>query len=332
MSDARSPVQSPVTAALLAAVACIVVAFPVRAQQTPAQQPEEDDVLRVCADPNNLPQSNQKGEGYENKIAERLARDLGRRIEYTYFPQRMGFVRNTLRGVDERTRRYKCDVIIGVPKGYELTLTTRPYMRSTYAMIFPEREELKGIRAVDDLLKLPPETLQELRIGVFAHSPGSDWLLRNKLARQAVYYPEQSGDPAEHPASIIGRDLTKGNIDLAIVWGPVAGYLARTHSGDARWAVIPFLPDPQIKFDYEISMGVRFGEKKWRDMLDSWIASHQADINEILMSYGVPLLDENGRITQAACCTPDSSSAAPRPQAQVSSASPAPDSPPHGSH
>ena len=103
-------------------------------------------VLRVCADPDNLPLSNERGEGYENKIAEQLARDLGRQLEYTYFPQRMGFVRNTLRQKDPQTQQFKCDVIIGVPKGYELTATTRPYMRSTYALVFRHRPELRESR------------------------------------------------------------------------------------------------------------------------------------------------------------------------------------------
>lgn len=260
--------------------------------------PPGDDVLRVCADPNNLPQSNRNGEGYENKIAERLAKDLGRRLEYTYFPQRIGFVRNTLRAVDERTRRYKCDVIIGVPKGYELTATTRPYMRSTYAILFREREDLRSLQTAEDLLKLPPQTRQSLRIGVFTQSPGADWLLKHGLLRQAVFYQAQSGDPAVHPASVIGQDLAKGAIDVAIVWGPVAGYLTRHHAEGQRWVAVPFLPNPEIKFDYEISMGVRHGEKAWRDTLDGWIASHTAEIEEILTSYGIPLLDSNGRITQ----------------------------------
>ena len=98
-------------------------------------------VLRVCADPGNMPLSNNQAEGYENKIAQALARDLERRIEFTFFPQRMGFVRNTLRQRDESTQQFKCDVIIGVPKGFELTATTRPYMRSTYALVFESREE-----------------------------------------------------------------------------------------------------------------------------------------------------------------------------------------------
>src|SRR5262249_6901483 len=104
-------------------------------------------VLKVCSDAHKLPQSNDKGGGYENKIAEALARDLKRRIEYTYFPQRMGFVRNTLRSLDDTTHQYKCDLIIGVPKGYDLTATTESYMRSTYAMVVPESAEFSRFKS-----------------------------------------------------------------------------------------------------------------------------------------------------------------------------------------
>lgn len=184
---------------------------------------QAEPVLRVCADPNNLPLSNQRGEGYENKIAQELGRDLGRRVEYTYFPQRMGFVRNTLRQKDVETQQFKCDVIIGVPKGYELTATTKPYMRSTYALVFPWREDLGEVRTAADLLQLPPETLRSLRVGVFGRSPGADWLLRNEMLDHAVFYTPQSGDPAESPAHTIEQDLLAGKIDMAIVWGPKIG-------------------------------------------------------------------------------------------------------------
>jgi quinoprotein dehydrogenase-associated probable ABC transporter substrate-binding protein len=260
----------------------------------------EQSVLRVCADPDNLPLSNRRGEGYENKIAEELARDLGRRIEYTYFPQRMGFVRNTLRNRDEATKQFKCDVIIGVPKGYELTATTRPYMHSTYALVYAERAGLRDLKIADDVLKLPRERLSKLRIGVFARSPGADWLLRNNLLEQAVMYAAQSGDPAENPAHTIEQDLNADKIDVAIVWGPIAGYLVQRHATAPSWQAVPFLPDPQIKFDYEIAMGVRFGEKQWQGELDAWIDAHQGRIDEILSSYRVPLLDEGGKVKQAA--------------------------------
>jgi quinoprotein dehydrogenase-associated probable ABC transporter substrate-binding protein len=254
-----------------------------------------ESVLRVCADPNNLPLSNQHGEGYENRIAQELARDLGRRVEYTYFPQRMGFVRNTLKKTDAATQRFKCDVIIGVPIGYELAATTRPYMRSTYALLFAAREDFASLQTADDLMKLPPAALRSLRIGVFGLSPGADWLVRNNLMESAVVYPHQSGDPAESPAHLIEQELSAGTIDAAILWGPIAGFLVRRHGAPAPWRAVPFMPDRQIRFDYEMAMGVRFGEKQWQRALDEWIGSHQSRVEEILMSFHVPLLDANGK-------------------------------------
>src|SRR3984957_10372957 len=200
--------------------------------------------LRVCADPNSLPQSNQLGEGYENKIAEALAHDLGKKVEYTYFPQRMGFVRNTLRSRDEQTLQYKCDVIIGVPKGYDVTATTQPYMHSVYALVFEPHGTLQGLQSPEELLKLPPAKLHSLHIGLFAQTAGSDWLLKNGLIGQAVMYPTQSGDPKETPDTIVERDLAAGTIDVAVVWGPVAGFIAGRHT-DKGWVALPFKPDPQ---------------------------------------------------------------------------------------
>lgn len=269
--------------------------------QAAAEEPAKDGgVLRVCADPDNLPLSNERGEGYENRIAAKLAQDLGDRVEYTFFPQRMGFVRNTLRLRDQATQQYKCDVIVGVPKGYELTATTQPYMRSTYAMVFPAKGNLGKLASPDDLLKLPSEQRSALRIGIFARSPAADWLLRNGMLGQAESYAQQSGDPHENPAGIIERDLAAGKIDVAIVWGPIAGFLVGRHSGDGAWRAVAFKPEAGIKFDYEISMGVRFGEKEWKDTLDAWIASHRAEIDSILMSYRIPLVDDKGNLIEAA--------------------------------
>jgi quinoprotein dehydrogenase-associated probable ABC transporter substrate-binding protein len=249
------------------------------------------ETLRVCADPNNMPQSDKAGAGYENKLAEALGRDLGKRVEYTYFPQRMGFVRNTLNRRDDASGAFQCDVIIGVPKGYELTATTQPYMRSTYALVVPARSKLGKLDTAEDLLKLPKEKLQTLRFGIFARTPATDWLLRNGLLERASLYAAQSGDPDEHPANIVERDLEKGTIDVAIVWGPVAGFLADRHQGAEGWAVVPFKPDPQIRFDYEMSMGVRFADKEWKGKLDQWISGHKPEIEKILTSYRIPLLE-----------------------------------------
>jgi quinoprotein dehydrogenase-associated probable ABC transporter substrate-binding protein len=249
------------------------------------------DTLRVCADPNNMPQSDKNGAGYENKLAEALAKDLGKKIAYTYFPQRMGFVRNTLNSRVEGSGEFKCDLIIGVPKGYELTATTQPYLHSTYALVVPARAQLGKLQAPEDLLKLPKERLQKLRFGIFARTPATDWLLRNGLIEQAALYAPQSGDPEEHPAGIIERDLSDGKIDVAVVWGPIAGFLAQRHEGADGWAVVPFKVDPQIRFDYEIAMGVRFADKEWKSTLDQWINGHKPEIDKILVSYQIPLLE-----------------------------------------
>jgi ABC-type amino acid transport substrate-binding protein len=211
----------------------------------------------------------------------------------------MGFVRNTLRYKDESTQQFKCDVIIGVPKGYELTATTQPYMRSTYALVFPWRKDLADVRTADDLLKLSPDARRSLRIGVFGRSPGADWLLRNDMLDHAVFYSPQSGDPAESPAHVVEQDLVAGRIDFAIVWGPIAGFLVGRHAEFPGWRAAPFMPDDAIKFDFEMSMGVRFGEKEWKDKLDAWIGAHQARVDEILTAYRVPLLDASGKLIES---------------------------------
>ena len=273
----------------VAALATFDSRVPVRAEGAVNSKPQTA-ALKVCADPNNLPQSDQNGAGYENAIAEALARDLGRHVEYTFFPQRMGFVRHTLKGRDEGTGEFKCDLIVGVPKGYEMAATTQPYMRSTYALVVPARAKLGSLAEPADLLKLPKQRLNSLRFGVFSQTPATDWLLRNGLIERAKFYAPQSGDPAEHPASIVERDLAGGVIDVAIVWGPVAGFLARRHAGAEGWSAVPFKPDRQIRFDYEIAMGVRFPDKEWKSTLDGWIASHRSEIDGILRNYRVPLL------------------------------------------
>lgn len=255
------------------------------------KSPQSGGALRVCADPHSMPQSNDRGEGYENKIAQALARDLGKKVEYTYFPQRMGFVRNTLRARDEQTQQFKCDLIIGVPKGYDLTATTQPYMHSIYALVVPPRAEFKDLKTADDLLRLPQALLHALRIGLFAQTPASDWVLQNGLIEHAVMYAAQSGDPNETPDTIVERDLAAGKIDVAVVWGPIAGFVVSRHAGANAWAAVPFKPDPKIRFDYEISMGLRQGEKDWQNTLNDWIAAHHAEIAQILATYHIPLLD-----------------------------------------
>jgi hypothetical protein len=165
--------------------------------------------------------------------------------------------------------------------------------------LLPSRKEFADVRTADDLLKLPADTRRSLRIGVFGRSPGTDWLLRNEMLDHAVVYAPQSGDPAETPAHVVEQDLASGKIDAAIVWGPIAGFLVGRHAEFPAWRAAPFMPDDAIKFDYEISMGVRFGEKEWKEKLDAWIGTHQAKVDEILSDYRVPLLDASGKLIES---------------------------------
>lgn len=271
-----------------------------------------DKVLRVCADPNNLPLSNRKQEGYENKIAEVLAQDLGWKLEYTWFPQRMGFIRNTLRAKEASDERYKCDLVMGVPVGFELASTTKPYYRSTYALAYVKGRGLDSVKAPDDLLKLPPATLSKLKFGVFSQTPPTDWLLRNKLFDQAVSYQRQSGDPEQYPGEIVEKDLTSGKIDVAFAWGPIAGYFSKM-APQGNIVVVPFKPEPDIKFDYSIAMGVRFGEKDWKNTVEQAVDRNRGKIQGILAAYGVPLVDDKDSIVQAAADTAVMVAAKPPP-------------------
>jgi quinoprotein dehydrogenase-associated probable ABC transporter substrate-binding protein len=255
-----------------------------------AQQSETvggDRVLRVCEDPNNLPFSNRAGEGFENKIAELLARELGWTLEYTWFPQRIGFIRNTLRGRDPDSNRFKCDLVLGVPVGFELASTTKPYYRSTYALVYAKGKGLDSVTVPEGLLRLEAAKLKSLKLGVFGQSPPADWLLKHRLFDQVVSYQLQSGDPERYPGEIVEKDLATGAIDVAFVWGPIAGYFGKRATG-AGIAVVPFAPDPAIRFDFRIAMGVRFGEREWRDRVEQLLEANRGRIQAILATYGVP--------------------------------------------
>jgi len=252
-------------------------------------------VLRVCEDPNNLPFSNRAGEGFENKIVELLAAELGWKLEYTWFPQRMGFIRNTLRNRDPDTDRFKCDLVPGVPVGFELAATTKPYYRSTYALAYVKGRGLDAVKAPEDLMKVEPAKLKSLRLGVVGQTPPVDWLLKRGLLDQVVPYQTQSGDPERYPGEMVEKDLVGGAIDVAFLWGPIAGYFGRKAAG-AEVAVIPFPPDPAIQFDFRIAMGVRFGEREWRDRIQQLLDAKRERIQAILAAYGVPQLDDEGRL------------------------------------
>lgn len=256
----------------------------------PAFADAEDKTLRVCADPNNLPLSHQNKQGYENKIAELLAKDLGWKVEYAWFPQRMGFIRNTLRARDPETNKWKCDLVTGVSPDSDMTSNTKPYYRSTYALAYVKGKGLDSVQKAEDLAKLPPEKLKSLKIGVVARTPAVDWLLKHKLFEQAVPYQIQTGDPEQYQGQIVEKDLAGGKLDAAIIWGPMAGYFAKKSS--VPMAVIPIPSQGDIKMDYGIAMGMRRGEKEFKQQIEAALEKNKPEINKILTEYGVPLVDE----------------------------------------
>jgi len=256
-----------------------------QAGDTPAPR----QALKVCQDPNNLPFSNDNKEGIENRIAELFGKALGLPVTYYSYPQRFAFVRNTLR-YKLPGREYPCDIMMGVPAGFDQVSVTKPYYRSTYALVFPQGRGLEGVTTAADFLSLPPAKLKSLRIGIYDRSPASDWLAKHQLVEQGVPYKMLNADPAQYPGEIIEKDLAAGKIDVAIVWGPIAGFFARRIKSSPM-VVVPLKSEPGVKFDYEIAMGVRYGEREWKQQIETLIDSHQADIQAILKDYGVPLVD-----------------------------------------
>jgi quinoprotein dehydrogenase-associated probable ABC transporter substrate-binding protein len=250
---------------------------------------EERAVFRVCADPNNLPFSNQARDGFENRLAELLAEDLNMPVAYTWFPQRMGFIRNTLKAREPTRDGYKCDVVMGVPHRYDRAITTEPYYRSTYALVYVKGRGLDDVKTVADLLSLDGARKQQLRIGVFERTPAAQLLAQHDYFDQTVAYQTMSGDPSAYPGELVEKELSAGKIDAAILWGPIAGYFAR-HAEGVEMIVIPVQSRPGMRFDFAISAAVRHGDRERRQMIQGALDRNTDAIKALLEEYNVPLL------------------------------------------
>jgi len=234
--------------------------------------------LRVCADPHNLPFSNDKGEGFENKLVELLAQKLDRKLAYTWYPQSVGFVRNTLGA-------HRCDVIPGFPQGDELVQSTNPYYRTAYAFVVRPGDGL------DDLDTLADPRLKTRRIGIVAGTPPATYVAVNGLMGQAKPYPLVVDTRVESSAAAMMGDLASHEIDVAILWGPMAGYHAKLANPRMRVTLLTKdVGGPQLA--YRIAMGVRPTDQNWKRLLNRLIAENRADIDRLLIGFGVPLLDE----------------------------------------
>ena len=236
-------------------------------------------VLRVCADPRNMPFSSEKGDGFENKIAELFAEKLHKTLDYAFFPQATGFVRVTLGA-------HRCDVIIGFPQGNDLVQGTNPYYRTAYALV------AKAGSGLEDVTTLEDERLKGKHIGIIAGTPAATYMAVDGLMSNAKPYPLMIDTRVDSSAEAMINDLTSGAIDAGILWGPMAGFYAKKATPALH--VTPLVKEtggPRLV--YRIGMGVRPSDQNWKRELNRLIQENQPAINKILLDYGVPLLDEN---------------------------------------
>ncbi len=273
------PGRAIVLAALATALG-IAIALPRALAQMSGEILSRNE-LRVCADPNDLPFSNDKSEGYENKTAALIGEELKLPVRFVYFPQVIGFVRNTL-----RTR--SCDLIMGTVAGDDVVQTTTPYYYSVYVAAWPVDKDFE-FKGFDD------PRLKSMRIGIISATPPSDLLVRHELMARAKPYALTVDTRYESPTHDLVEDLVSGKIDLALLWGPVAGYYIKRDALRLKLTAIPNEPGAP-RMDYHIAMGVRANEPDWRRQINAAIQKRQLEITAILRDYGVPLLDEQGRL------------------------------------
>lgn len=263
--------------AFSALIALFAAGSVVKAQTSEAV---DRSALRVCADPGNLPFSNRAEEGFENKIADLLAEDLGVPVRYTWFPQTTGFVRNTLGA-------RKCDLVIGISLGFELLQNSNPYYRSSYALVYRSDSGL-AIESLTD------PALKDLRLGVVARTPPATIMARQGLLGNTRPYHLMADTRFNKPGKKMVEDVVAGEIDVGVLWGPIAGYYALKH--DAPLTVVSMIGKPgETRLDFRITMGLRFNEPDWKHQINDLIAKKQVEINAILMDYGVPLIDDQDK-------------------------------------
>ena len=237
-------------------------------------------VLRVCADPRNLPFSNEKGEGFENKLAEFFADKLQKKLDYVFFPQATGFVRMTLGA-------HRCDVIMGFPQGDDLVQGTNPYYRTSYALI------AKAGSGLEDVVTLEDARLKGKHIGIVAGTPPATNMAIAGLMANAKPYPLMIDTRFDNSAQAMIDALVAGKIDAGVLWGPMAGFYAKK-AGSLH--VTPLVKEPSgPKLVYRIGMGVRPADQNWKRQLKKLIQEYLGEINKILVEFGVPLLDESDR-------------------------------------
>jgi quinoprotein dehydrogenase-associated probable ABC transporter substrate-binding protein len=240
----------------------------------------DPNVLRVCADPRNMPFSNEKGEGIENKLAELFADKLKKKLDYVFFPQATGFVRMTLGA-------HRCDVIMGFPQGDDMVQGTNPYYRTTYALVAKSGSGLEDVDTLEDA------RLKGKHIGIVAGTPPATNMALAGLMTTAKPYPLMIDTRFDNSAQAMIDDLTAGKIDAGVLWGPMAGYYAKKAGSLHVTPLVKETTGPKLV--YRIGMGVRPADQNWKRQLNKLIQENQGEINKILLDFGVPLLDESDK-------------------------------------
>lgn len=238
-------------------------------------------VFRVCADPSNLPFSDQNGEGFENKLAALFAEKLGKSISYTYYPQVIGFARNTLNA-------FRCDVVMGTAQGDDIVQTTNPYYHTVYALVVKQGSGLDNVETLAD------PRLKDKQIGIVAGTPPATAMVEDGLMANAKPYPLTVDTRYDLSSKAMIDDLLAGRIDAGVLWGPMAGYFVRQNAD--KLTVVPLVHEHDVRLDFRITMGVRHSDQNWKRQLNQLIAANQDQINHLLADYGVPLLDEQGNL------------------------------------
>ncbi len=253
--------------------------------QANAQRAELIDrtALRVCADPRNLPFSNEAGEGFENKVAQIIGADLNLPVSYLWFPQVTGFVRNTLRARE-------CDLVMGAVSGDGIMDSTNPYYHTGYMMVTRTADHIDSHAVADPALK-------DKRFGVIAATPPTDLLVRHQLMDHVTPYSLRVDTRISNPPRAMLQDLVDDKIDVALVWGPAAGYAI--HHDHLPLTAVFIDPEPNApRLDYRIAMGVRANEPEWRRRINQAIGKHKDEIATVLDDYGIPMLDDQDRPVQ----------------------------------
>ena len=254
----------------------------------------DSEYFKVCADPYMLPMSNQNGEGYENKIAELLANKLGLKLKYEFFPQRIGFIRNTLRAESDSGLGYKCDIVINVPSSFELAATTDPYYTTSYALIFAKGGKLDSVTDPSMLLDAVKASKEKVKIGLSDVGAAQLWVFYNGLMSYITPYQGQPGNPKANPAKTLIDDIVAGKIDATVVMGQSAGYWAKQYKDKTELVVLPIKDDPErnIRLSYSFSMAVRYGDKAWKETINKLIKENKTEIEDILIDYNIPLIKQ----------------------------------------